>query len=169
MIMRNILLIKNFNNLTTVKFPARLIQANLGSKSNITSFVKETDLNKNELNEQSKRVKAISAKGLTKDLLNQFIILNGAKYFPLAIFKGYLVLIAVKEYIKYFSGTTIINLYISYRQNPQSRNLNIDVTLKHSLSGSVKLTKNADPDKYKYSGCNIGFDSRLELSFADGS
>ena len=118
MIMRNILLLKNFNNLTTVNFPARLLQANLGSKSNITSFVKQTDLNKNELNEQLKRVKAISAKGLTKYLLNKFIILTGAKYFPSAIFKGYLVLIAVKKYLKYFSGTTIINLYISYRQNP---------------------------------------------------
>ena len=46
-----------------------------------------TNLNKNELNEQSKRVKAILAKGLKKDLLNKFIIFNGAKYFPSAIFK----------------------------------------------------------------------------------
>ena len=128
-----------------------------------------TDLNKNELNEKSKRVKAMSAKGLKKDLSNKFFIFNGAKYFPSAIFKGYLVLIAVKRYIKYFSGTTIINLYISYRQNSQSRNLNIDVTLKHSLFGFVKLTKNADPGKYKYSGYIIGFDSGLELSFTDGS
>ena len=28
-------------------------------------------------------------------------------------------------------------------------------------------TKNAD--KYKYSGCGIGFDSRLEFSLSDGS
>ena len=32
---------------------------------------------------------------------------------------------------------------------------------------SVKLTKNADPDKYKYSGYSIGFDSRSEFSFTD--
>ena len=37
------------------------------------------------------------------------------------------------------------------------------------LFGSVKLTTNADPDKYKYSVYGIGFDSRSEFSFADGS
>ena len=38
-----------------------------------------------------------------------------------------------------------------------------------SLFGTVKLTKNADPDKCKYSGYNIGFDSCLEFSLLDGS
>ena len=33
----------------------------------------------------------------------------------------------------------------------------------------VKLTKNADPDKYKYSGYGIGFDSRSEFSLPDGT
>ena len=32
---------------------------------------------------------------------------------------------------------------------------------------SVKLTKNADSDKYKNSGYGIGFDSRSEFSFTD--
>ena len=31
------------------------------------------------------------------------------------------------------------------------------------------LTKNADPDKYVYSGYGIGFDSCWELSLTDGS
>ena len=31
---------------------------------------------------------------------------------------------------------------------------------KRLLFGSVKTTKNADPDKYSYSGYGIGFDSR---------
>ena len=31
------------------------------------------------------------------------------------------------------------------------------------------LTKNADPDKYKYSGYSIGFDSRSKFSLDDGS
>ena len=34
---------------------------------------------KNELNELSKKVKAISTKRLTKGLINKFSILNGAK------------------------------------------------------------------------------------------
>ena len=37
------------------------------------------------------------------------------------------------------------------------------------LFGSVKLTKNADLDKYKYSGYDRGFDSRSEFSFTVGS
>ena len=53
----------------------------------------------------------------------------------------------------------VINLYTFY----------IDFTLKNCLFRSVKLTKNADPDKYKYSGYGIRFDSRSELSFADKS
>ena len=28
---------------------------------------------------------------------------------------------------------------------------------------------NADPDKYRYSGCDIGIDSRSEFLFSDGS
>ena len=34
---------------------------------------------------------------------------------------------------------------------------------------SVKLTKNADPDKNKYSSYSILFDSRSEFLFTDGS
>ena len=37
------------------------------------------------------------------------------------------------------------------------------------LFGFVKLTKNADPEKYKYSDYGIGFDSRSEFLFTDGS
>ena len=49
------------------------------------------------------------------------------------------------------------------------RHLNTDFLLNNCLFGSVKLTKNADPDKYKNSGYSIGFDSRLEFLFTDGS
>ena len=37
------------------------------------------------------------------------------------------------------------------------------------LIWTVKLTKNADLDKYKYSNYGIGFDSRSEFPFIDGS
>ena len=40
-----------------------------------------------------KRVKAISTKGLTKDLIIKFSILNGAKKFCSGIFRNYLVFI----------------------------------------------------------------------------
>ena len=45
----------------------------------------------------------------------------------------------------------VINLYISYTISPWLKNLNTDFTLNNCLFGSVKLNKNADPDKYKYS------------------
>ena len=44
-----------------------------------------------------------------------------------------------------------------------------DFTLGNSLFGAVKLTKNADFDKHKYSGCGIGFDTHGLYSLSDGS
>ena len=52
-----------------------------------------------------------------------------------------------------------VNIYIFYKI---SRNINISnyLTLENCLFGAVSLTKNADINKYKYSGCGIGFDRR---------
>ena len=44
----------------------------------------------------------------------------------------------------------VIHLYISYTLGTQLRNLDRDFTLGNCLFGSVKLTKNADLDKNKY-------------------
>ena len=60
-------------------------------------------------------------------------------------------------------------IYISCVKNPWLRNLNTDFTLGSCLFGSVKLTKNADPDKYKYRGYGKGFDTRSEFPFTDES
>ena len=68
---------QKFNKLTTKTFTTRLAQANLANKSDIANFVKKTDfndnnklknviLNKNKLNELSKKVKAISTEELTQ-------------------------------------------------------------------------------------------------------
>ena len=43
-----------------------------------------------------------------------------------------------------------------------------DLTLKNRLFGAVTLTKNADIDKYGYSGYGIGFDRRSSFSFPGG-
>ena len=40
-----------------------------------------------------------------------------------------------------------------------SQDLNIGFNLKDCLLRAIKLTKNADPHKYKYSGYDIEFDS----------
>ena len=83
---------QEFNKLTLNNFTARRKQANLTSKIDIANFVKKVDLNKNELNELSKKVKGASKRVLTTDLINKFSILNGAKYFSSEIFQNYLIL-----------------------------------------------------------------------------
>ena len=49
------------------------------------------------------------------------------------------------------------------------KKLNTDFTLNNYLFGSVKLTKTADPDKYKCSGYDIEFYPCSEFLFTDGS
>ena len=63
----------------------------------------------------------------------------------------------------------LINLYISCILDSWSRYLNTDFTLGNCLFGAVKLTKNADPDKYGYTGYGIGFDPRSQFSLPDGN
>ena len=58
-----------------------------------------------KMNELSKKVKTISTKGLTKDLIDKFSILNEAKKFSLGIFFSYLLFIPAIKYIKYFHST----------------------------------------------------------------
>ena len=62
-----------------------------------------------------------------------------------------------------------MNIHISYILIQWLRYLNTDFTLGNCLFGSVELTKNTDSDKYKYGGYGIGFDSRSEFLFRDGS
>ena len=57
-------------------------------------------------------------KVLTKDLIDKFSILNGAKYFSLGISQNYLVFIPAEKYIKHFRGTTQIN---SWKCNGMSK------------------------------------------------
>ena len=44
-------------------------------------------------------------------------------------------------------------------------NISNHLTLENCLFGAVTLTKNADIDKYKYSGYGIGFDRHERFSF----
>ena len=83
--------------LTEESFTARLAPANLASKSNVANIVKKLDLSRNKRNKLSKKVKAISTKGLMKYLINKFIILNGARYFSSGIFQNCTVFIPAKN------------------------------------------------------------------------
>ena len=68
--------------------------------------------------------------------------------------------------ISYIHGK-VVNIYIVYELGASSSNVN-DPTLENCLLGAVTLTKNADIDKYRYSGYGIGFDSRGSFSFPSG-
>ena len=56
-----------------------------------------------------------------------------------------------------FNHGKVVNIYIDYEI---STNVNINdyLTLENFSFGAVTLTKNADIDKYKYSGYGVGFD-----------
>ena len=58
----------------------------------------------------------------------------------------------------------IVNIYIIYKIS-KNQNISIYPILENCLFGAVSLTKNADIDKYKYSGYGIGFDRHEEFSF----
>ena len=60
-----------------------------------------------------------------------------------------------------------VNVYIVYELGASGSNDN-DPTLKNCLFGAVTLTKNADIEKYGYSGYGIGFDRRSSFSFPGG-
>ena len=62
-----------------------------------------------------------------------------------------------------YTHKKIVNIYIVYELGASSSNVN-DPTLKNCLFGAVTLTKNADIDKYGYSGYGIGFDRRERFS-----
>ena len=70
---------------------------------------------------------------------------------------------------KIYIPKKVINIYSFYLLNPWLKNLSTYFTLTNCSFGSVKLTKNANPDKYKYSGYGIGFDSCSDFSFTDKS
>ena len=55
-----------------------------------------------------------------------------------------------------------------YTLGPQLRNIDTDFTLGNCLFGSVKVTKNADLDKSKFTGYSVGCDYCLEFFFTDG-
>ena len=57
----------------------------------------------------------------------------------------------------------IVNIYIVY-EITSNYNASNYPTLENCLFGSVKLTKNADINKYGYSGYGIGFDRKASFN-----
>ena len=66
-----------------------------------------------------------------------------------------------------FTHKKCVNIYIVYKLAASSSHTS-DPTIENCLFGAVTLTKNADIEKYKYSGYGIGFDRRSSFSFHSG-
>ena len=66
-----------------------------------------------------------------------------------------------------FTYKKVVNIYIVSELGASTSNID-DPTIKNCLFGAVTLTKNADIDKYSYSGYGIGFDRRGRFSFPGG-
>ena len=67
----------------------------------------------------------------------------------------------------YCNHGTVVNICIAYGLGASGSN-DSDPTLKNCLFGAITLGKNTDFDKYRYSGCEIGFDRRSSFSFPGG-
>ena len=65
-----------------------------------------------------------------------------------------------------YTHKKVANIYIVYELAASSP-LD-DPSLKNCLFGAVTLTKNADIDKYRYSGYGIGLDRKGSFSFPGG-
>ena len=58
-----------------------------------------------------------------------------------------------------YNHKKLVNIYVVY-EITNFHGINSYSTLTNALFGAVKLTKNKDIDKYKYSGYGIGFDGK---------
>ena len=69
-----------------------------------------------------------------------------------------------------YTPKNVVNLFfIVHELDSWPLDLGTDFTVGGCLFEGVKLIKNADPDKYSYSGHGIGFDTRGYHSLLDGS
>ena len=66
--------------------------------------------------------------------------------------------------IKPITHKKVLNILIAYKLAASSSHTS-DPTIRNCLFGAVTLTKNADIEKYKYSGYAIGFDRRSGFPF----
>ena len=66
-----------------------------------------------------------------------------------------------------FNHGKVVNIYIVFELGAFTSS-NSDPIIKKCLFGAVTLTKNADIEKYEYSGYGVGFDKRSSFSFPSG-
>ena len=91
---------------------------------------------------------------------------------PLINYHGYRIMLefngsCLKQPRVTYTNEKAVFIYIVYELVGYSSYTD-DPTLKYCLFGAVALTKNADIDKYGYSGYGIGFDRKSSFSFPGG-
>ena len=111
------------------------------------------------------------SKGLSDEVINSIKMSNYSvipclDYYGTKIKVKFNGICLKQDKITYTHGK-IVNIYIVYEI---SKNYNISSysALESCLFGAVSLTKNADIDKYKYSGYGIGFDRHGFFSHHSG-
>ena len=69
-----------------------------------------------------------------------------------------------------FTQRNVVKLSVVYELDTWLGYLycNPDFALDDCLFGAVKLTKNVNPNKYRYSGHGKGFNARLQFSLSNG-
>ena len=69
-----------------------------------------------------------------------------------------------------FNHGKILNIYIVYKiiRITNINNRDDNLTVQNALLGAVSMTKNADVNKYKYSGYGIAFDRTSSFSYPGG-
>ena len=111
------------------------------------------------------------SKGLSDESIKPFPLSDNSLT-PLIDYYGYNIIVRFngsilrQPKVSYTHGK-VANIYIVYELGASSSHSD-DPTLKNCLFGVVTLTKNADIDKYEYSGYGIGFDRRSSFTFPGG-
>ena len=119
----------------------------------------------------TKYVSERKAKGLSDEIVKSPTTSNNSLV-PLIDYYGYKIRVKFNGSILRqpkvsYTHEKAVNIYIVYELAGSSSHSD-DPTLKMCLFGAVTLTKNADIDKYGYSGYGIGFDRKSSFSFPGG-
>ena len=108
-------------------------------------------------------MKGLSDEGINSIKTSNYIVIPYLDYYGNKIKVKFNGICLKQDKITYTHGK-IVNIYIVYEIS-KSINISDYPTLETCLFGAVGLTKNADIDKYGYSGHEIGFDRHGIFSF----
>ena len=119
----------------------------------------------------TKLISEWKSKGLSDESIKLFPT-SDSTLTPLIDYYGYNIRVKFNESILRqpkisYTHKKTVNIYIFYHLAGSSSHSD-DPSLKNCLFGAAALSKNADIDKYGYSGYGIGFDRKSSFSFLGG-